>query len=239
MLTTLFIEFRKLKGSLVIALCLVAPTLVAVLLAVVFVRQPRMSWDGLLTGGTGLWAYFVMPMTVTALSILVAQIEHGPRAWDHILALPIPRWRLFAAKGLLIMILLALMSVLLVVEIRMVSLAAHIFAPKKIPKGAFQWGLAAKLLSSMWAASLFMAMVQLWVALRFRGFIAPLTLGVSGTFFAVAAFGAKETTFVPWVMPVSVAAGDPERATLAVELGVAGGIVTLMLMMWRMSLREA
>lgn len=239
MLTTLFIEFRKLKGALVVPLCLVAPTLVAVLLAVVLIRQPRMSWANLLNGGTGLWAYFVMPMAVTALSILLAQIEHGPRTWDHLLALPIPRWRLFAAKGLVIMSLIGVMSVLLAVELRLVSFAALAFAPGKVPTGAFRWGLAARLLASMWGASLFMAMIQLWVALRFRSFIAPLTLGVSGTFFAVAAFGAKETVFVPWVMPVSIAAGDPARAALALQLGLAGGGVTLLLMMWRMSRREA
>ena len=30
---------------------------------------------------------------------LVAHMEHGPKAWDHLRALPLPRWKLYAAKA--------------------------------------------------------------------------------------------------------------------------------------------
>ncbi|MDB5430395.1 MAG: transporter [Caulobacter sp.] len=239
MLTTLYVEARKLKGSLVAWLCLAAPTLVAVLLSVIFFRVRVASWTDNLTGATGLWAYFVMPMTITALTILVAQVEHGPRAWDHLLALPVPRWRLFAAKGIVVMGLIALMSVLLALEIRAAGFMVEHVAPKRAPTGVFSWLLLIKLLSAMWGAALFMAMIQLWVALRFRSFVAPLTVGVAGTFFAVAAFGAPETVFVPWVMPVSVIAGDHARHMMAVTLGIGGGILTLLAMMVSLSRREA
>jgi hypothetical protein len=239
MLTMLFVEIRKLKGSLVVLLCLVAPTLVAILLGVICVRQPRLNWHDAVQGGTGLWAYFVMPLTVTALGILLAQIEHIPRAWDHILALPIPRWRLFAAKGIVIMLLIGLMSVLLGLEIRLVGALVQAWIPKKVPAGDFPWALEADFLGCMWGASLFMAMIQLWVALCFRSFVAPLVLGLSGTFFAVAAFGAKETVYMPWVMPVSIVAGDPARATLALQLGLGGGILTCLMMMLHLSRRDA
>lgn len=239
MLTTLYVEARKLKGSLVVALSLIAPTLVAVLLGVILLRLKVQGWEPNITGATGLWAYFVMPMTVTALCILVAQIEHGPRAWDHLLALPVPRWRLFAAKGIVVMALLAGMSVLLALEIRFTGWLIETLVPAKAPTGGFSWPLTIKTLSAMWGASLFMAMIELWVALRFRNFVAPMAVGLSGTFFAVAAFGAPETTFVPWVMPVSVIAGDHARHVLAVTLGVGGGLATLLLMMFSLSRREA
>jgi len=239
MLTNLFVEFRKLKGSLVLVLCLVAPSLVAVLLGVICVRQPVMTWHDAMQGGTGLWAYFVMPLTTTALGILVAQIEHGPRAWDHLLALPIQRWRLFAAKGIVVMLLIGSMCVLLGLEFRLVGLLGQELLPRKVPTGTFPWALQAKYLGSMWGASLFMAMLELWVAWRYRSFVPALTLGLSGTFFAVAAFGAKETVYIPWVMPVSIVAGDPSRAVLALRLGVAGGMITSLLMIWHLSRREA
>jgi hypothetical protein len=239
MLTTLFVEARKLKGSLVLLLTLVAPTLVSILLGVILLRLKPISWTDNLTGATGLWAYFVMPMTITALCILVAQVEHGPRAWDHLLALPIPRWRLFLAKGIVVMGLIAVMSALLAAEIRLVGWLVETFAPGKAPHGAFSWPLLGRLLASMWGASLFMAMIELWVALRFRSFIAPMAVGLGGTFFAVAAFGARETVFVPWVMPVSIIAGDAARHALALELGVGGGILTLLAMMASLSRREA
>jgi hypothetical protein len=239
MLTTLFVEFRKLKNSLVLVLSLVSPTLVAILLTVVVLRQPTMQWTDLMTGATGLWAYFVMPMTVTALSVLVAQIEHGPKAWDHLLALPIARWRVFAAKAIVIMLLVAAMSVLLGFEIYGAATVASWIAPAKTPKGDFPALLCAQYLLAMWAASFFMVMIQLWVALRFRSFVAPLVFGLSGTFFAVAAFGAKETVYIPWVMPVSVIADDGNRAAQALTLGIGGGIICCLLMMWHLSRREA
>ena len=239
MLTDLFIEIRKLKGSLVLALCFVAPTLAAVLLGIVCARQPVMSWHNAMMGTTGLWAYFIMPMTVTALSVLVAQIEHGPRAWDHILALPVRRWRIFATKGLLIMLLTALISLILMVEIRVVAAIVTAMIPAKAPTGPFPWALSFRLLAMMWGASLCMVMIQLWIALRFRSFVAPLTTGLAGTFFAVAAFGARETVFIPWVMPVSVIARNGDTAVLALQLGVGGGLLVFLLMTWHLSHKEA
>jgi ABC-2 type transport system permease protein len=239
MLTDLFIEIRKLKGSLVIALCVVAPSLVALLLAVICIRQPRMNWPDAMMGTTGLWAYFVMPMAVTALSVLVAQIEHGRGAWDHILALPIRRWRIFAAKGLLIMLLTAAMSLILAAEVRAVAALIGAVAPAKAPLGEYPWALCGRLLAMMWGASLCMVMIQLWVALGFRSFVAPLTTGLAGTFFAVAAFGAKETVFIPWVMPVSVIARNGDSAALALQLGVCGGLAAFLLMTLHLSRKEA
>lgn len=239
MLTDLLIEIRKLKGSLVLALCFIAPTLVALLLAVVCIRQPRMNWHDAMMGTTGLWAYFIMPMTVTALSALVAQIEHGPRAWDHLLALPVRRWRIFAAKGLLIMLLTALISLILALEIRVVAAVIVELFPAKIPSGDYPWTLCLQLLAMMWGASLCMVMLQLWVALHFRSFVAPLTTGLGGTFFAVAAFGARETVFIPWVMPVSVIARNGDSAGLALQLGVGGGLCIFLLMTLQLSRKEA
>ena len=231
-------ELRKLKGTLVVVLALVAPALVAFLLLVICARQPVMTWANALSGGVGLWAYFVMPMSVTALTALVAQIEHGPRAWDHILALPVARWKIFAAKGAVVLLVVAVMSALLLVELRITGWLVALWWPAKLPTGAFTWLTTAKMLTCVWGASFLMTTLQLWVALRFRSFVAPLTLGISGTFFSVAAFGAKEAIFLPWVMPVSIVANwleHPQRVWLAMEMGVIGGLVMLALMTIHMS----
>ena len=66
MLTSLLVEFRKLKGSLILVLCMVAPSLVTVLVGAIALRTPNMDWDFMFTGSTGLWSFFVLPMTVTA-----------------------------------------------------------------------------------------------------------------------------------------------------------------------------
>jgi ABC-2 type transport system permease protein len=239
MFTWLRVEALKLKGTLVLLLCLVAPTLVSVLVTLIALRRPSMDWEFVFTGSTGLWSFFVLPMTITALSALLAQIEHGPRAWDHVLALPVQRWQLFSAKAIVLMGLVALMSALMAVELRIAGWALQTLTPTTAPHGAFPWPLATKLLAQMWAASLFMGMIQLWIALRFRSFIAPLTVGLGGTFIAVAAFNAKEAMFVPWAMPVSIVGAHGVNAIPALQMGVAGGLITFALMVIHLSRREA
>jgi ABC-2 type transport system permease protein len=239
MLVVLITEFRKLKGSLVTVLCLVAPSLVAVLVGLIALQRPNMHWEFVLTGATGLWSFFVLPMSVTALSVLLAQIEHAPRAWDHLLALPIRRWKLFAAKAVVIMTLVAIMSLLLAAELRLVGELLAMLAPTFAPRGAYDWSLAARILGSMWLASFFMGMIQLWVALRFRSFVAPLTIGLAGTFISVAAFNAKEAMFVPWAMPVSIVGAQGVNAAPALLMGSIGGLATLLLMLAHLSRREA
>lgn len=239
MLTSLLVELRKLKGSLVLLLALAAPSMVAGLLVLILLRRPNGDWKEVMEGSAGLWSFFMLPLSTAALSALLAQIEHGPRAWDHMLALPTPRWRLFAAKGLVLMLVLALMSVLLGLEIPAGMAALHALAPHKVPAGAFPWAMEISLLSRMWAASLFMGMIQLWVALRFKSFVPPLVLGIGGAFVAVMASGAKEGAFLPWLMPLNVMVGDAANNALALKLGVIGGAVTFLLMLLHLSRREA
>jgi lantibiotic transport system permease protein len=239
MATMLFLELRKLSGSLALALCLVAPTLVVLLVGAIALKRPHMDWQFVFEGSTGLWSFFVLPMTITALSALLANIEHAPRAWDHLLALPIHRWQLFTAKAIVLMGMIGLMSLLLAFELRGLGLMLQTFAPSSAPHGPFPWTMAMTLLSKMWAASFFMGMIQLWVALRFRSFVVPLTLGIAGTFIAVAAFNASEAMFVPWAMPVSVVGAEGAHAGPALQLGLIGGIITLIAMTLHLSRREA
>jgi ABC-2 type transport system permease protein len=239
MFTSLFVELRKLKGSLVVVLCLAAPSLVAGLLILILMRRPNLDWKEVMEGSTGLWSFFMLPMTIAAISALLAHIEHGPRTWDHMLALPVPRWRLFAAKGVVLMLLIAAMSLVLAVEIPAAIAVLQHIAPAKAPAGPFPWVTEGRLLAQMWGASLFMAMIQLWVALRFRSFVAPLTLGLGGTFVAVAASGAREGVFLPWLMPLNILAGDAANHLLALQLGLAGGAATFLLMLLHLSRREA
>jgi lantibiotic transport system permease protein len=235
----ILIELKKLKGTLIVPLCIVAPSVVAVAMGLICVRQPFSTWKDVMQGGIGLWAYFMLPMSVTALSVLMASVEHRGGMWDHLLALPIARWRIFAAKAVVMMLVMAAMSVLLAIEIRVVGSLIESFFPRKAPTGAFPWVAMFEGLGAMWLASLFVCMLQLWVALHFRSFVVPLMMGLSGTFVTVVAVGARESVFVPWVMPVSVLISDGTRATQAVTLGLSGGCITLALMMWHLSRQEA
>ena len=68
MLTSLLVELRKLKGSLVGLLSLAAPSMVAALLTLILLRRPNGDWKEVLEGSTGLWSFFMLPLSTAALS---------------------------------------------------------------------------------------------------------------------------------------------------------------------------
>ncbi|MGH7021918.1 MAG: ABC transporter permease, partial [Brevundimonas sp.] len=115
MLDVLLIEFLKLRRSLVLLLCIAAPVFVAIIcfLLLLDAGNRGLEWDRFLASGSAMWAYFMLPMSVTAITVLVAQVEHGPKAWNFLLSQPVPRWQIFAAKLIVVLILLAAMSVAL------------------------------------------------------------------------------------------------------------------------------
>jgi ABC-2 type transport system permease protein len=186
----------------------------------------------------GVWAFFMMPMSVTALAALMAHMEHGPKSWDHLRALPVPRWRLYAAKAVCALIVVALMSVAVVAfSWAGVSLASMI-KPEAAPTGVFDLALYARLMGTMFLAGLLLIAIQLWTALRFASFVPGLVLGIGGTFFAVVATSARQGVFLPWQMPVNMLASEAWRVNAALGLGCGLGLVALVLLTIHLSRRE-
>jgi len=235
--TMLMLEFRKLRGTLALGLCIVAPALVAVVALAIALRQPS-SWTGLLTNTLGLWAYFVMPLTISALAALIAQVEHGPLMWDHLFALPISRARLVVAKALALMLLIGGMSALLVGLCFVLGALAHQIAPARGPSGAFPAAQAAAFALSTWAASALAAVLQLWVALVFRSFVAPVALGLAGTFLVVSAMGAPESLLLPWAMPLGTLGLPGGNPALALAAGFLGGLLLMPVMAAHLARRD-
>ena len=240
MLNVLIVEAAKLRRSLVLLLCAAAPGCVAALsLMILLERDKPIAWAMHLMGASAVWAYFMLPMTITALTVLVAQLEHGPRAWNYLLALPVARWRIFLAKALVVTGLTAAMSAVLFALLYAVGAAAEAIRPGDWLTGDPKPRSTAELLARMFAGSLLVTAIQLWAALRFRSFVPPLVLGIGGTFVAVAATAAKQGAFFPWLIPVNALATDPARGSLAIQLGFFGGLAVFALMLAHLSRREA
>lgn len=239
MLAALSVEARKLNRSLAALLAVAAPTLIAVFGFFMLLRSDRAQpWDMWMTNAAGVWAFFMMPMSVTALTALVAHMEHGPRSWDHLRALPLPRWRLYAAKAVCVLALIALMSLaVLAFSWAAVSLAGAI-KPQSAATGAFHLAQYARTMGQMFAAGLLLVAIQLWIALRYASFVPGLVVGIAGTFFAVVATSAKAGVFLPWQMPVNMLATEAWRVNTALGLGGGLGLVALVLMTVHLSRRE-
>ena len=239
MLAVLSVEVRKLNRSLALLLALAAPSLIGIFVFFNMLRgKAPMPWEMWLGSSTGIWAFFMLPMSVTALTALVAHMEHGPRAWDHLRSMPLPRWRLYAAKAICVLALVAAMSLLnLALTYAAVSAAAAI-KPALAPTGDPALVASLTLLGKVWLAGLLMTALQFWTAMRFASFVPALILGIGGTFFAVVATVARAGVFFPWQMPVNMLATEAWRVNTALGLGGGLGLVVLILAVAHLAHRE-
>lgn len=219
------IELFKLRRSLALLLCVAAPSAVTLLAFLIALDGKKaLLWAMYVPGVAAMWAYFMLPMTVTALTLLMAQMEHAPKAWNHLFALPIARWRLFLAKLLTVCGLVTAMSLALLPLLVASGSGARWLRPATGLAGLPDLSEALVLLARIAAGALLMIVIHLWAALRFASFVPPLVLGIGGTFVAVAATTARQGIYFPWLLPVNALSSD-DRAAFALELGIAGGVI--------------
>jgi ABC-2 type transport system permease protein len=233
------VELFKLRRSLALWLTLVAPMLVVVFLFFNLLRMERATtWVTALQGASAIWAFFMLPMSVTALTALVAHTEHGPRSWETLRALPLPAWQLYAAKLVGVMTLVLGMSTLLAIAAPAALALAGQLNPVAGPQGPMGYVDFLARLGRIAASGTLLVVVQLWVALRFASFVPALALGIGGTFFAVVATSARVGVLLPWQIPINQMAADASRANLALGVGLLGGSVACIAMLWHLSRRE-
>lgn len=234
----LFAEILKLRRSLALLLCVAAPGCVAVLGTIIaFDRKKPVSLDNFVIGGPGIWSFVMLPLAITALSVLMAQMEHGSRNWNHLLTLPRARPNLFLAKALVMLGLVAAMSALLFVF--MLAGAAVLTALHPVGvTGEIDVAHLARTLALMTVSAALVAMLQLWVALSNRSFVVPLVFGIAGTFIAISVMGALKAAWFPWLLAANVLATKAEIRALGLSLGGLGGLAVMGAMLLHMSRRE-
>ena len=237
--TALAVEAFKLRRSLALLLAAVAPLLIAVFVFFNLLRLEKgVPWAMTLQSSAAIWAFFMLPMSVTALTALVAHTEHGPRAWDHLRALPLPRWHLYASKATCVLGTVAAMSLLLALLTTLAVGAAGLLTPAVAATGPADITAYLLLLGRIFLAAWLLVAVQLWIALRYASFVPALAVGIGGTFFAVVATSAKVGAILPWQIPVNQLATDPMRAQFTLALGCIGGCIVFAVMLWNLSRRE-
>jgi ABC-2 type transport system permease protein len=237
--TALAVEAFKLRRSLALLLAVVAPLLIAVFMFFNLLRMHKAPpWDMPLQSSAAIWAFFMLPMSVTALTALVAHGEHGPRGWDHLRALPLPRWHLYAAKAACVLAVVVAMSLAIAVLTPLSAILAGWFKPAVAVTGSPDAMGYLVFLGRIFLAAWLLVAVQLWVALRYASFVPALCVGIGGTFFAVVGTSAKIGVLSPWQIPINQLAEDPARAQLALLLGFGGGCMALVAMTWHLARRE-
>jgi len=260
MWNSVFVELIKLKRSKIMFVCFAGPALVALLFFALQASGADLKvWPFYYFAGYTAWATFMMPLTATIIATLMAQLEHGPKTWAHILALPVPKWRLFAAKAIVTLGLIAFMSLLtgafltfggwlagylnpehkLMDPAPFAALAETMMGDEDQMFGDMDMMLLVKnwkmvvleRLAYIYLAGFLLIAVQLWAAFRFRNFLIPMALGIGGGFVAIFAQASQYGIYFPWLMPFNTLGFMPEKVQMALSLGLFGGLGVMLLML--------
>jgi len=226
MISLLRAEALKLRRSLVLLVAATPPLMVFALgfLVTISDNGPD-NWQIQIMSGSAIWGFFLLPMSAIGLTALQAQLEHAPNTWSHTLALPRPKWQVFLAKAIWAQLILAIVSVLVMLAGISSTMLGLPFSEHGAMTDDINWSQAVSLYSRMYVAALFVTALQWLIATRFRSFAVAVSVGIGGTFVAVAATSSKWGLYFPWLMPVNILASEPESANLAMTYGLTGGVV--------------
>ncbi|MAC11814.1 MAG: hypothetical protein CMN74_06240 [Sphingorhabdus sp.] len=239
MIALLTAEIRKLRGSLALSFMLLSPALPGLLSFIAPFNMGRpLIWAeviGLMT--LPIWVSFLLPMAVAGLAGLFGQIEYRTRAWDHILALPIARWKLYLAKAIMMTAIVTVMTALaFLFAIAGAGLAGLLTG--LIPEGPLPWDRLAVLVIRIAGSALFFVAILTWIALRFSAFLVPVAVGIGGAMMSVVLLIVQtdKANWFPWVLPTLL--GRLPDQDWYVWLGLAGGLVVFAAMIFDLSRRE-
>ena len=234
MIALVFTELQKLRGSLALLVAVAAPALPGLLVMLALLSNDRAaSWTDTFRFALPLWALFLAPMVIASFTALTAQIEHRGHGWDHLLALPIARWRIFAAKTIVTLAAVVVMTVLVIGFASLGTLLGGMLGPGA-PSEVFPWAKLIEQGALMTGSMTTLVAIQLWVALRFANFVVPLVVGIGGTLVALAVMitRTQQAEWFPWVLPFNtLVTPAPERyamAGLVIGLAILAAMVPML-----------
>lgn len=243
-------EILKLKRTLIPAMVLISPLAIILLnvFTLLLMRQyytdePVEVWDILVRNGYSFWTLLMLPLFVTLETALIGGLEHGPSIWKHLFALPIPRWSIYAAKLIVILAIVALSMLVLIGGNWLVGLALGALRLDGLVLAArFPWRLVLEVGGLVYALSLLMIAIHVWIATRWSSFAVASGTGMVAT---VAGFlianSERWSKVFPWTLPIGairfLADGTPVAAQ-ALLLSVIGGLAVALIGGWDVLRRD-
>ncbi|WP_266159375.1 ABC transporter permease [Dyella silvatica] len=241
-------EALKLRHTLGLWLIWLAPLVIIVLTVVQFSFQkthgpmgltPVKAWMNFCRGIFTIWCVLMLPLFVTLQAALLAGLEHGNQQWKHLLALPVPHWSHYAAKALMLALMVVASTLLLCVMTPLVGWILMYTKPDYGVAWPAPWGWLLMHSLECIAASSLLVGLHTWVAIRWNSFTTAIGVGVAGT---VAGFlicqSEKLGPWFPWSMAAQTVSGNEQRAMLAIVVSLIGGALTGAIGLWDYARRE-
>lgn len=227
-------ERLKLRRTLAFAIAVLVPLAMAVLYTLMGTMVPSIlatsttPWQILLRMELAFWGFFALPIFVVLEASLLAELEHKNRKWMHLLALPIPHGTHYIAKCAVMLMMLTFATVLATVFAVLSGWIVQWLTPQLNWTAPPPWIWLLSMMAKSWAGTLLMAMLQLWLALRWRNFIGVVSVGITAVCFGFAVpRGASTMVWYPWSMAGRVM--DSPHAALVLSVAAVAALVVVWL----------
>lgn len=225
-------ELLKLKRTLAFRVIFVLPFFVALLQFFIIWRTKSFApsfklWQTHPTNSLQIWAIFMLPLLITLETALLNGIEHADKQWKHLFALPVPRYSIYLSKFIVAQGLILASTLILALLTVLVGVASMYLRPELANAGPVPYVWITKQATQVWLASWLIIAIHTWISMRWAGFPIALGAGIGGTFFALFAAGASLGKYYPWLLPMNLFLEG--RFTMALVLGIAGGIAAALL----------
>lgn len=241
-------EALKLRGTLALWMCLIAPLAIAALVVLQLGLRdiakpasftPEESWIRYALAAETLWAFLMMPLFITLQSALLAGLEHGNHQWKHLFALPVPKGVHYLGKLFALTAMLALAMLVLFALIPAGGWLLSLLQPKLGIAGAPPLGTIARDLSAIFTAGLLITALHTWIALRWRSFTVAVSIGMVATVAGFLVMQSRDYGYLyPWSMPISALAGEGVHMGFVVRAGLIGGVLVTIAGLWDFVRRE-
>lgn len=238
-------ESLKLKRTLALGLAFLAPVAIGFLLVAMFSDIPLSDeqdhWAILIQNGHVFWSLLMLPLFVTLQMGLLANVEHGNKAWKLLYAQPLPRWTVYAAKQVISLALIGLSMIVLIGVLFVSGKLTQIISPELEFWKPFPWKTVAFATAVSFGASWLIVAFHMWFSIRVPSFVASMAVGIVGTVAAVLVIQSdKYGPYYPWTLPgltaMNALNGRPYLTSLII--GLTGGVLLALAGCWEASRRE-
>jgi ABC-2 type transport system permease protein len=241
-------EITKLKRTWTLWLSVICPAFILLLWFIVildeyFQHRPRFSQPGVdqwflfLRPLCVIWTVAVVPILVAVEAACLTSPEHAGKHWKQLYSMPIPRWRFFAAKTVVCGLLLSVSSAIFGVGVLGLGLMRSgllgLDMVSEIP-----WELLLRLAGGAFLASMAVIAVQMWLSMRFAGFVVPVGIGMAATIAGGVISQLKLTGWWPWSMPLESLPWGEGHVPVSPMLSPVAFAVLMVLAGWRLARAE-
>lgn len=202
MSTLLQAEWFKLRKSKIVWLLFTGP-LISLLIGLNMNMELTKEMDGyhwyiLVLSMNLAYSLLFLPLISGVFASVICRYEHQAGGWKQLLALPVTRWQVFAAKYIMILLIILVMQILYLGVIYTVGILQNVTEP-------FPMQIVQKSIFGGWIATFPLVALQLWMSILFKSFAAPFAVNVIFTLPSILIINSEKIApFYPWVQPFSM-----------------------------------